>query len=202
MVDRNELQNKARLVESHRQHLDELERRMEQIVNVINEHQITEEILSRLVTLSSKEQAKAHVSIGAGVTLHYHHQTDSEGTATVDLGSGVFGERKWSEVIEILANRRSEFNELHATLLKQAGAIESKLGVLAQEFKQAGAIESKLGVLAQEFNQAAEQLQNIAAESNSPELPSDKSDTSDKKPSKTKQRRRSGMFSSELTLDD
>ena len=185
MVDRNELQNKARLVESHRQHLDELERRMEQKVNVINEHQITEEILSRLVTLSSKEQAKAHVAIGAGVTLHYHHQTDSEGTATVDLGSGVFGERKWSEVIEILANRRSEFNELHATLLKQAGAIESKLGVLAQE-----------------FNQAAEQLQNIAAESNSPELPSDKSDTSDKKPSKTKQRRRSGMFSSELTLDD
>ena len=59
MVDRNELQNKARLVESHRQHLDELERRMEQIVNVINEHQITEEILSRLVTLSSNEQAKA-----------------------------------------------------------------------------------------------------------------------------------------------
>ena len=52
MVDRSELQNKARLVESHRQHLEELQRRMDQIISVINEHQITEEILSRLTTMS------------------------------------------------------------------------------------------------------------------------------------------------------
>ena len=70
MVDRTELQNKARLVESHRQHLEELQRRMEQIVGVINEHQITEEILARLVAMARSGDAKAHVSIGAGVTLN------------------------------------------------------------------------------------------------------------------------------------
>ena len=69
MVDRSELQNKARLVESHRQHLEELRRRMDQIIGVINEHQITEEILSRLVSMSDSGDAKAHVSIGAGVHI-------------------------------------------------------------------------------------------------------------------------------------
>ena len=91
MVDRSELQNKARLVESHRQHLEELQRRMEQITGVINEHQVTEEILSRLTDMSSSSNAKAHVSIGAGVTLNYQHSGAEEGTAIIDLGAGIFG---------------------------------------------------------------------------------------------------------------
>ena len=97
MVDRSELQNKARLVESHRQHLEELQRRMEQITGVINEHQVTEEVLSRLVDMSKSNNAKAHVSIGAGVTLNYQHDGKDEGTAIIDLGAGIFGERKWSD---------------------------------------------------------------------------------------------------------
>ena len=137
MVDRSELQNKARLVESHRQHLEELQRRMDQITSVINEHQITEEILTRLTTMSKSGDAKAHVSIGAGVTLNFQHSGAAEGTAIVDLGAGIFGERKWSDIVELLATRREEFNDLHETLLKQAGAIEEKLGKLAQEFNEA-----------------------------------------------------------------
>ena len=58
MVDRTELQNKARLVESHRQHLEELQRRMDQIVNVINEHQVTEEVLSRLISMAETGESK------------------------------------------------------------------------------------------------------------------------------------------------
>ena len=100
MVDRSELQNKARLVESHRQHLEELQRRMEQITGVINEHQITEEILSRLTDMSNSGNAKAHVSIGAGVTLNYQHSGAEQGTAIIDLGAGIFGERKWSDAIK------------------------------------------------------------------------------------------------------
>ena len=90
MVDRSELQNKARLVESHRQHLEELQRRMDQIISVINEHQITEEILSRLTTMSKSGDAKVHISIGAGVTLNFQHHDSGEGTAIVDLGAGIF----------------------------------------------------------------------------------------------------------------
>ena len=128
MVDRSELQNKARLVESHRQHLEELQRRMDQIIGVINEHQITEEILSRLVTMSGSGDAKAHVSIGAGVTLNFKHQDEGEGTAVVDLGAGIFGERKWSDVIQLLSSRRDEFNDLYETLLSSRN--EEKLAPL------------------------------------------------------------------------
>jgi len=183
MVDRTELQNKARLVESHRQHLEELQRRMEQIVGVINEHQITEEILARLVTMSKSGDAKAHVSIGAGVTVNFQHHESDEGTAVVDLGAGIFGERKWSDVIEILTKRRTEFNDLHATLLKQAGAIEEKLGTLAQE-----------------FNQAAEKLQSQPQTKQESIAESTSNESSESE--KPKSRRRTSMFGNELTLDD
>ena len=184
MVDRSELQNKARLVESHRQHLEELQRRMDQIISVINEHQVTEEILSRLVSMSSSGDAKAHVSIGAGVTLNFKHHDEGEGTAVVDLGAGIFGERKWSNVIKLLSSRRDEFNELHETLLKQAAAIEEKLGTLAQE-----------------FNEAAEKLQATPTPQLQPDPESPPPSNDDEK-TKTKSRRRAGMFGNELTLDD
>jgi|TARA_B100001996_G_scaffold313951_1_gene256448 prefoldin alpha subunit len=182
MVDRTELQNKARLVESHRQHLEELQRRMDQIVSVINEHQVTEEVLARLISMAESGESKAHVSIGAGVTLNYQHNAKSAGTAMVDLGSGVFGERNWQEVIDILAKRRTEFNDLQETLLKQATAIEEKLGQLAKE-----------------FNEAAEKLQ--VPESQPPSQTSPQSPDETNKPA-PKQRRRGSMFGSELTLDD
>jgi len=182
MVDRTELQNKARLVESHRQHLEELQRRMDQIVNVINEHQVTEEVLNRLISMAETGESKAHVSIGAGVTLNYHHNAKSEGTAMVDLGSGIFGERNWQDVIDILAKRRAEFNDLQETLLKQATSIEEKLGQLAKE-----------------FNEAAEKLQ---ASENQPTPSSPTKPSAEANKPAPKQRRRGSMFSSELTLDD
>jgi len=184
MVDRTELQNKARLVESHRQHLEELQRRMDQIVNVINEHQVTEEVLSRLISMAEGGESKAHVSIGAGVTLNYQHDAKSAGTAMVDLGSGIFGERNWQDVIDILAKRRAEFNDLQETLLKQATSIEEKLGQLAKE-----------------FNEAAEKLQAPESQPPSQTLPQSQSPDETNKPA-PKQRRRGSMFGSELTLDD
>ena len=100
----------------------------------------------------------------------------------VDLGSGIFGERSWEDVIDILAKRRSEFNDLQETLLKQATAIEEKLGQLAQE-----------------FNEAAEKLQ--AAENQPTPSSPTKPPAEANKPA-PKQRRRGSMFGSELTLDD
>ena len=184
MVDRSELQNKARLVESHRQHLEELQRRMEQITGVINEHQVTEEVLSRLVDMSKSNNAKAHVSIGAGVTLNYQHDGKDEGTAIIDLGAGIFGERKWSDAASILTSRREEFADLYETLLKQAGAIEEKLGILAQE-----------------YNEAAEKLQSTTVQQEPPTPTTSEKSVVEDKP-KAKPRRRAGMFGNELTLDD
>ena len=129
--------------------------------------------------------AKAHVSIGAGVTLNFQHHESEEGTAVVDLGAGIFGERKWSDVIQILTERRTEFNDLHATLLKQAGAIEEKLGTLAQE-----------------FNQAAEKLQSQNQIDTETQSPTSEPPKSQKSQPKTQKRRRGSRFGGELTLDD
>ena len=100
----------------------------------------------------------------------------------VDLGSGIFGERNWQDVIDILAKRRAEFNDLQETLLKQATSIEEKLGQLAKE-----------------FNEAAEKLQ--ATENQTP-LPAPNNPSSESNKPAAKQRRRGSMFGSELTLDD
>ena len=109
MVNRDELQNKARLVESHKQHLDELQKRMEQVETVINEHQITVEILNRLISMAEAGEARAHISIGSGVTLNYSNSDSEKNTAMIDLGSGIFGERSWSDTIEIIQTRQKNF---------------------------------------------------------------------------------------------
>ena len=183
MVDRNELQQKARLVESHRQHLEELQKRMEDVASVVSEHQITNEILTRLSNMSGNGEVGAHITIGSGVTLHYKHEGSDQGTVLIDLGSGVFGERKWSEAAQIIEKRKDDFIQLHESLLNQAGSIEERLGKLATEFNAAA---EKL----QTENQPSAEIETI--ESN--QEPNDES--------KTQKRRRGSMFGGELTLDD
>ncbi|MDA9722628.1 hypothetical protein N9U53_00885 [Euryarchaeota archaeon] len=184
MVNRDELQNKARLVESHKQHLDELQKRMEQVETVINEHQITVEILNRLISMAEVGEARAHVSIGSGVTLNYSSGELEKNTALIDLGGGVFGERSWSDTIEIIQTRQKEFHDLHETLLKQAGSIEENLGKLANEFNNAAKL----------FQQ-----QNERPTANTTV---DKEKSPEDEVEKPKSRRRSNLFGNELTLDD
>ena len=184
MVNRDELQNKARLVESHKQHLDELQKRMEQVETVINEHQITVEILNRLISMAEAGEARAHISIGSGVTLNYSSGELEKNTAMIDLGSGVFGERSWSDTIEIIQTRQKEFHDLHETLLKQAGSIEENLGKLANEFNNAAKL----------FQQQTERpTANTTV---------DKEKSPEDEVEKPKSRRRSNLFGNELTLDD
>ena len=183
MVDRSELQQKARLVESHRQHLDELQKRMEDVSAVVSEHQITNEILTRLSDMANNGEAGAHVTIGSGVTLQYKHQGKGQGTALIDLGSGIFGERKWSEAAEIIEKRKDDFIQLHESLLKQAGSIEERLGKLATE-----------------FNAAAEKLQT--QNQTTPETLPVETSSKPESESKSQPRRRGSMFGGELTLDD
>lgn len=183
MVDRSELQQKARLVESHRQHLDELQKRMEDVSAVVSEHQITNEILTRLSDMANNGEAGAHVTIGSGVTLQYKHQGKDQGTALIDLGSGIFGERKWSDAAEIIEKRKDDFIQLHESLLKQAGSIEERLGKLATE-----------------FNAAAEKLQT--QNQTTPETPPVETSSKPESEPKSQPRRRGSMFGGELTLDD
>ena len=45
------------------QHLDELQKRMEDVSAVVSEHQITNEILTRLSDMANNGEAGAHVTL-------------------------------------------------------------------------------------------------------------------------------------------
>jgi prefoldin alpha subunit len=182
MVDRSELQQKARLVESHRQHLEELQKRMEDVSAVVAEHQITAEILNRLSNMAEEGKASAHVTIGSGVTLNYKHEGKKTGTALIDLGGGIFAEREWQDAANIIEKRKDDFIQIHESLLTQAGSIEQRLGTLASE-----------------FNAAAEKLQSLNQAPEAKPVETSKTENSESKPQK---RRRGSRFGGELTLDD
>lgn len=186
MVERSELQKMARTIDAHRKQLDTLHARIEQVTAILEEHDITAGILDQLITSSKTGHVGARLSIGSGVTLNYTHEGTSEGTALVDIGSGVFGEKPWSEAHVMTAERKAGITLLHEDLTKQTSDLEEKITVLAQE-----------------FNTAAEQLQpsqtaqipeKPVAETPPPSAAEDKSPR--------RQQRRGSRFGNELTLDD
>ena len=80
----------------NRERFHEVQERIEQVINVLGEHDVTATILETLSKKNHDAEMKMHVSIGAGVTLTCQHPGGGEGTTIVDLGSGIFGERSWS----------------------------------------------------------------------------------------------------------
>ena len=125
---------------------------------------------------------KMHVSIGAGVTLTCQHPGGGEGTTIVDLGSGIFGERSWSDAAALTRERMEELGALLENLQSQSQQLEATVTNLAQS-----------------FNSATEMMKQAEAsdsqEVKSDDLPTESSEAKQK-------RRRAGMFGNELTLDD
>ena len=98
MVDRAQLQRLASEVETLRKRLDEINLRIEQVDAVLAEHAITDAVLETLLSHQHGASISTHLPIGSGVSLPYrHNDVGEEGTALVDLGTGVFGERRWSD---------------------------------------------------------------------------------------------------------
>ncbi len=190
MVERSELQKMARTIDAHRKQLDDLHGRIEQVTAIIDEHQITSGILHHLQESSKTGKTGARLSIGSGVTLNYIHESKEEGTALVDIGSGVFGEKPWSEAYTMTVERKEGITLLHKDLSEQATTLEEKITLLAQE-----------------FNAAAEQLQpsqpatTPAFEPTSAAKPSTPQSSPEEKENRRPQRRGS-RFGNELTLDD
>ena len=139
MVERSELQKMARTIDAHRKQLDDLHSRIDQIAAIIDEHDITSSILQSLQQSVQTGRAGARLSIGSGVTLHYEHENETEGTALVDLGSGVYGEKPWSEAHAMTIERKEGITHLHKDLSEQATKLEVKITELAQEFNDAAA---------------------------------------------------------------
>jgi len=190
MVERSELQKMARTIDAHRKQLDDLHARIEQVTAIIDEHHVTSGILQHLNESSKTGRTGARLSIGSGVTLNYIHESKEEGTALVDIGSGVFGEKPWSEAYTMTIERKEGITLLHKDLSEQATTLEEKITLLAQE-----------------FNAAAEQLQP----SQPPTTPALKPTSSPKSSTDTtpqdekanrRPQRRGSRFGNELTLDD
>jgi prefoldin subunit 5 len=194
MVTREELQNLARIVEVTKASFDEVENQINKVEEVIKEHTITLATLNELVQVGTKGSASAHLSIGSGVTLPYKHEGQQEGLAMIDLGSGIFGEKPWSQAILITQQRKDDIIQLRNDLQIQAQALEVKIGEAAEQFNQvAMAIKSQPG---------ENKLPAKAPKALVPTTERDVEEQQSEQATRRSGKRRGGMFGNELTLDD
>lgn len=187
MVDRTQLQRLAQEVEVLRKRLDEINLRIEQVDAVLAEHAITDAVLEALLGHGQGSSISTHLPIGSGISLPYRHQGDKEGVALVDLGSGVFGERPWSDARSITTQRKDDIQRLRDELKEQSDQTETSLGQAAQTFNR----------LAESLKQQANPESPPAPSSSETETP--ESTSSDATPRRSRKR---GMFGGDLTLDD
>jgi prefoldin subunit 5 len=191
MVDRTQLQRLAQEVETLRKRLEEINLRIEQVDVVLAEHTITDAVLETLLGHDAGASISTHLPIGSGVSLPYRHQDSQEGTALVDLGAGVFGERSWSDVRALTQQRQADIQHLRDELKQQSDQTETSLGQAAQS-----------------FNLLAEQLKqpSPAASTGTPAIveptPADEGNEEPTSEPQNRRSRRRGMFGGDLTLDD
>ena len=172
----------------NRERYHEVQERVEQVLNVLGEHDVTATILETLSSKNHDSKMKMHVSIGAGVTLSCQHPGGGEGTAIIDLGSGIFGERLWSAAASMTRERREELGSLLGHLQSQSKQLEATISSLAKTFTQAAVAQEQQAapVVEQPVEQESEQVEEESEETSG---------------TKTN-RRRGGMFGNQLTLDD
>ena len=189
MNERETLQRLAKEVEGLRGRLNQIAGQLEQVDAVLAEHNVTEAVLKSLLQRPSTSST-AHVSIGSGVSLPYSANAE-EGTALVDLGSNVFGERPWSDALSITERRRVDIQALRDELAAQSEQTERQLAAGAQAFNRlASSLESNAATSAPPPAPLAEPSQ----------VPVEEAPTPASSPAGRPRRR--GMFGGELTLDD
>ena len=188
MVDRTELQRMARTIDAHRKQLDDLHKQIDRVAKVIEEHETTSTILAHLQKGAENGSTSARLTIGSGVTLKYIHQRAEQGTALVDLGSGVFGEKPWSEAETITKERLDGIQLLQGELTEQSATLEVKITGLAEAFNEAASQMTA----AQSQAAPAQPAPTEPVQSEAPPQPE----------APKRQPRRKGRRGNELTLDD
>ena len=150
---------------------------------------ITDAVLDTLLAHEDGRTISTHLPIGSGVSLPYRHDGEAEGTALVDLGTGVFGERPWSDVRTITQQRQADIQHLRDELKEQSDLTEPSLAKAAQTFNQ----------LSSSMKQPASPPST--ASQPTPVEATPEADPSAEEPTTRRGRRRS-MFGGDLTLDD
>ena len=180
---RAELQRLARIVERSRQRLEELDRRKQSVLEVVEDHRRTGAVLPSLIESAEAGTASGHVGIGARVSLPLA-PSDAEGRSIVDLGSGVYGERTWSGALEVTLQRQKDLQSI-------VDELEGRMRELEEEIAQNAVA----------FNTMAERIEADAkAEAPAPVPTEDAPEQPE--PTATRPAPRRRRFGSELTLDD
>ena len=128
MVDSNELQRMARLVDMNRQRLEEIQSQIDRIEAVQLEHDDTRQALKALSNGSS-----GHIPLGAGVMV----PIPKNATTVVDLGSGIFGERSPDDAEVLVTKRLNDLSELKSQFESDAAVLTQRIEELAATFEKA-----------------------------------------------------------------
>jgi prefoldin alpha subunit len=128
MVDSNELQRMARLVDMNKQRLEEIQSQIERIEVVQLEHDDTRQALKALSDGSS-----GHIPLGAGVMV----PISKNATTVVDLGSGIFGERSPGDAEVLVTKRLYDLSELKSQFEADAAVLTQRIEELATTFERA-----------------------------------------------------------------
>jgi len=182
-MDQDELQRSARLIELNRQRLTEVREQSARLEAILLEHTETGRALGALVEAVDQGTTRTRIPLGAGVLLPM--TLDGPRTCVVDLGSGLFGERTWSDGIEILEKRRHEIEDMKAQMDAEANVLEMQIRSLTNTYN------TQVAMMNQE-----QSMEGSASPDDSVSEPDPEPTT---KPARPKRRRSLGTG---LTLDD
>jgi len=149
VMDQQELQRIAQLVEMNRQKMARIEEQVTRLTEIRLEQL---GVIAAIKTLETGQPTM--IPLGAGVQLP---ATPQSNTVVIDIGSGVQAEKSRDEAIQILENRLAEVEDVHTKL--------------QTEFTET---ENIVGELASTFSTAAKELQSISQEDSSDPVTEDK----------------------------
>lgn len=178
MVDRDELQRLARMVDMNRQKMERIEEQLSRLETI---HLEQNHVVRAIRAIPEKGAENVLIPLGSGVQLVVDVQ--NEAGAVVDIGTAIQAEMTRTEAADLIEKRQREIS----------GLIES----LKQEFDSA---EKTVRSLAATFNEGVSQLEEqptTTTESTEANIP-EESPPEEEKP---RSRRRRGI-GGELTLDD
>ena len=129
MMDQQELQRIAQLVEMNRQKMA----RIEEQVTKLSEIKLEQlGVIAALKSLNTNQQTM--IPLGGGVQLPASPNGE---TVVIDIGSGVQAEKPRAEAITILESRLQEVEEVLITLQNEFTETETIVGELATTFTEA-----------------------------------------------------------------
>ena len=177
MVDREELQRLARMVDLNRQKMERIEEQLSRLEAI---HQDQSHVVRAVRAIPDEGAENILVPLGSGVQLVVDVQ--SEAGAVVDIGTAIQAEMTRKEAADLIEKRQKEISEL----------IES----LKQEFDSS---EQTVRSLAATFNEGVATLEKETPTSEEPISTENESESTIEDKPRSRRRRNIG---GELTLDD